>query len=282
MLASLELIVLVTALAGPMFRVRHVEVTGVRRLSAAQVISTAGLRQPGSIFTVDPRTIRHRLDTSTWVRYSTVSTVLPDRVTVHVEEWQPVATFHAGSGARYFVSEQAVALGPTGEKDSGDGLLDIDGPPGSEPRPGRRALDQRLLTALVNIQRALPQLIGQEARAFAIDGCGNVTLLSARGWRAQFGRVLTDEEFATLHDKVAALKAVAPSVDYNSPDLDTVNVMNPAAVGVRTKPKPSPSVLPAGRQAGARPTPAASPVSSPIAGSPSGSAAPVVEVTPCR
>ena len=32
-------------------------------------------------------------------------------------------------------------------------------------------------------------------------------MIAGRGWKAQFGRVLTPEEFSSLKDKVAALKA---------------------------------------------------------------------------
>lgn len=262
-LAVAELILLVVALAAPTFSVRHVEVLGTRRLTPQQVTAAAGLQHPGSIFAVDPSSIRRRLAGSTWVRSSTVSTTLPDRVTLRVDEWQPVAIFHAGAGTPYYLSSQAVALGRVEDGDARGGLVDIEGPGGADPRAGKRALDPQLLTALVNIERALPRLIGQEARAFTIDSCGNVTLQSARGWRAQFGRVLTPEEFATLQPKVAALRAVAPEVDYNSADLETVNVMNPAAVAVHVKSKPSPSQVPTGgasaRQAPAPATPAPGP-----------------------
>ena len=64
--------------------------------------------------------------------------------------------------------------------------------------------------------------------------------------------MLTPEEFASLRDKLAALKAIAGhgNVDYNSPDLLYVNVMNPAepAAGYRSRipatPSPSPGAKP--------------------------------------
>jgi hypothetical protein len=47
--------------------------------------------------------------------------------------------------------------------------------------------------------------------------------------------VLTPEEFSSLRDKVAALKAASAKVNYDSPDLDYVNVMNPTQVAVMTR-----------------------------------------------
>jgi hypothetical protein len=93
--------------------------------------------------------------------------------------------------------------------------------------------------ALVNLQRQLPGLIGQQARSFTVDACGNLTLVVARGWQVQFGRVLTPEELAALPEKVAALRqAQAGGVNYDDPRLRYVNVMNPSAVAIADWPSP--------------------------------------------
>jgi hypothetical protein len=112
------------------------------------------------------------------------------------------------------------------------------------------------------MQRGLPGLIGQEVASFIVDSCGELTLISKRGWKVYFGRVLTPEEFATLHDKLAALKAIAgnSNVNYNSVDLAYVNVMNPVEPAVAYKPHPTPSPSPS---PGASPKPTPSPIPSP-------------------
>jgi cell division septal protein FtsQ len=177
-------------------------------------------------------------------------------VLVQVSEWQPIAGYHAGkSGKLYFLSDQAVVLGPASPTGP---LVDVQGPAGADPKVGDRALDVQLLTALVNIQRGLPGLIGQEVSGFVFDSCGQLTLVAKRGWKVYFGRVLTPEEFTTLREKVASLKAIAANVNYSSPDLDYVNVMNPSepAVGYKSlQPKPP---TPA---AGATPQPSPTPAS---------------------
>jgi len=136
-------------------------------------------------------------------------------------------------------------LGPTTVEGT---LVDVQGPAGADPRVGDHPLDAQLLTALVNIQRGFPALIGQQVAGFIVDSCGDLTLISKRGWKVYFGRVLTPEEFATLHDKLAALKAIAGhgNVDYNSIDLAYVNVMNPAepAAGYKSSQPATPSPSP--------------------------------------
>jgi cell division septal protein FtsQ len=195
------------------------------------------------VVAVDGESDRHHLLDQVWVRTATVDPQLDGTVVVRISEWQPIAAYHAGASKHYFLlSSQAMVLGPAATAGT---LVDVQGPAGADPRIGAQALDPTLLTALVNIQRGFPALIGQEVSGFILDCSGDLTLISKRGWKVYFGRVLTPEEFATLHDKLAALKAIAghDNVDYNSVDLAYVNVMNPSepAAGYKSRQPPSPS-----------------------------------------
>ena len=240
---------------GPALAVQTIDVVGAQHMTRAQVARAAGLTEGASVLSVDGESDRQRLVNQTWVRTATVVPQLTGVVLVQVSEWQPIAGYHAGkSGKLYFLSDQAVVLGlasPTGP------LVDVQGPAGADPKVGDRALDVQLLTALVNIQRGLPGLIGQEVSGFVFDSCGQLTLVAKRGWRVYFGRVLTPEEFTTLREKVASLKAIAANVNYSSPDLDYVNVMNPSepAVGYKSL-QPKPPAPAAGASPQPSPTPA--------------------------
>jgi POTRA domain, FtsQ-type len=246
---------------GPALSVQTVEVTGSDHLTSDQVAQLAGLAGGASVLSVDAEADRAKLLNQTWVQGATVIPYLPGSVLVHISEWQPVAVYHSGANASLFLmSDQAVilALAP-----SAAGLVDVQGPGGADPKVGQRPIEQVLLTALVNMQRGFPALLGQQVSGFIFDSCGNLTLIAKRGWKVYFGRVLTPEEFTTLHDKVAALKAIQGrgQVNYNSSDLEYVNVMNPAepAVGFHSRlnpPTPSPSP-------GATPRPSPSPAPSP-------------------
>lgn len=249
-LAGLALAALLALLVAPAFQVREIDVSGNQRLTAAQVVAAAGLQHPGSVFQVDPGQLQRRLTATTWVRAAAVSAQLPDRVRIHVDEWQPAAMYRAAGGTPWYLSAEAVALGPAGADAAG--LLEIDGPARPAPRSGRAALDRTLLVALVNIQRSLPEIIGQQVQSFTIDSCGNLTMNATTGWKAQFGRVNTPEELATLKDKVAALRAIAVSGTVDFSHVGYVNLMNPYAVAV-------PQRSPTPRPARATPSPAASP-----------------------
>jgi hypothetical protein len=261
-MALAELVFAILLVNGPLFQVRHVDVQGAGRLGPSQVRSLAGLDRPLSLFAVDAPTIRRKLTASAWVRGATVSTRLPDTVVVAVEEWQPVAAYQAGpQGRAYFLSDRGLVLGAAADQSP---VLAIQGPAGPEPRTGQVPVELPLLTALVNIQRQLPSLIGQEVAGFQLDGCGNLTMTVKKGWRAVFGRVFTPEEIAALKDKLSALKSISAEVNFNSPDLDYVNLMNPREPAVKLK-----SAKPA-------PTPTPAPTATPAPG-PSPSIAPVVK-----
>ena len=252
LIAAGEVALLAWLWFGPVFAVHSVQVGGMRHLTAGQVAQYAGLQGGGSVLSVDGSAAQQRLQDQVWVRSATVQPQLPGTVVVQVSEWQPVAVYHAGASKKLFwMSSQAVVLGAAA---NAGGLVDVQGPAGTDPRPGDRVLDPALLTALVNIQHAMPTLVGQDVAGFIFDSCGNLTLLAKRGWKVYFGRVLTPEEFATLRDKLTALKAIAGNgnVDYSSTDLEYVNVMNAnePAVAYRSKEPP-----PASPSPGASPSP---------------------------
>ena len=244
---------------GPTLSIKSVEISGAHHLTAAQVAAALGLESSRSILAVDGESDRRRLLDQVWVRTATVDPQLDGTVLVHVSEWQPVAAYHAGATKHYFLlSSQAMVLGPA---TSAGALVDIQGPAGADPKVGSQAIDPALLVALVNIQRGLPGLIGQEVAGFIFDSCGDLTLVSKRGWKVYFGRVFTPEEFSSLHEKLAALKAIAGhgNVDYNSGDLVYVNVMNPSepAAGYKSRAPATPTPSPGA------PQPSPSPVAAP-------------------
>ena len=231
---------------GPALSVQSVDVVGAHHMSARQVAQAAGLGQGASVISVDGESGRQRLLDQIWIRTASVQPELPGTVLIQVSEWEPIAVYHAGKSTTLFLlSDQAVVLGTA----TSDGaLIDVQGPAGNDPRIGDRPLDPQLLVALVNIQRDLPGMLGQQVSGFIFDSCGDLTLLAKKGWKVYFGRVLTPEQFTALGDKLAALKAIAGkgNVDYNSADLEYVNVMNPAepAVGYKSLERPTPSPSP--------------------------------------
>ena len=255
--AVLECALLAWLVFGPAFSIRTVHVTGARHLSISQVLAAAGLDPNASVLTIDGQSDEQRLLDQTWIRAASVQPQLDGTLDISVSEWVPVAAYHSGaSGKLFLLSDQAVVLGPA---PSAGALTNIQGPAGHDPKTGDRALDPELLVALVNMQRLLPGLIGQQVSHFIVDSCGDLTMVSMRGWKVYFGRVLTPEEYASLRDKLAALKAINGKVNYDSADLDYVNVMNPSEPAVAFKSKEPPPPSPAASPSPGAPSPSPSP-----------------------
>jgi cell division protein FtsQ len=255
--AVAEIALLAWLWGGPLLSVRTVEVYGTHHLTARQVGDAAGIVDGASIVSVDAQAAQERLLQQVWVRTATVQPQFPSTVVIRISEWQPIAVFHTGTSTKLFwLSDQAVVLGST---PNAAGLVQIQGPAGNDPRAGDRAIDPQLLTALVNMQRLMPTLVGQDVASFIFDSCGDLTMVAKKGWKVYFGRVLTPEEFASLRDKLSALKAIAGNgnVDYSSTDLEYVNVMNPSepAVGYRSREPAVPSPVPGATPAPAPPNP---------------------------
>jgi cell division protein FtsQ len=263
--AVLEVAALVWLWFGPMLAVQSVEVAGARHVTTDQLAAAAGLKSSSSVISVDSESAREQLLKLVWVRTATVQPELPGTVVIEVSEWEPIAVYHAGTSTnRFLLSSQAVVLAPTGPV---AGLVDVQGPAGSDPKVGDHPLDPQLLTALVNMQRAMPTLVGQDVAGFIFDSCGDLTMIAKKGWKVYFGRVLTPEEFASLRDKLAALRAISGRglVNYASADLDYVNVMNPSepAVAYKSREKPPPTPTPSPGAPAPTPKPSPSPTPNP-------------------
>jgi len=249
-LAGLEVALLVWLWFGPMLAVSSVQVMGAHHMTAADIARAAGVTGSSSVISVDGEAAHRYLLDQVWIRTATVEPQLPGTILIEVSEWDPVAVYHSGpSTALFMLSSQGVVLGRAGNS---GGLVDVQGPAGNDPRAGDRPLDPQLVTAIVNMQKAMPTLVGQDVSGFIFDSCGDLTMIARKGWKVYFGRVLTPEQFASLHDKLAALKAISGRgmVDYGSSDLLYVNVMNPSepAVGYKSRqphpPSPSPGATP--------------------------------------
>jgi len=258
--AGVETALLVWLWFGPALAVNSVRVVGAHHMTAAQVAAAAGINSSSSVISVDGQWADGRLRDQVWVRAASVQPELPGTVVIQVSEWEPVVAYHAGLSTNLFlISNQGVVLGAAA---GSGGLVAVQGPAGNDPRAGDRPLDPQLVTAMVNMRNAMPTLVGQDITGFVFDSCGDLTMIAKKGWKVYFGRVLTPEQFASLRDKLAALKAISGKglVDYSSSDLLYVNVMNPSepAVGYKSRQPHPPSPSP-----GATPPPSPSPTPNP-------------------
>ena len=80
-------------LASPLVAVERVDVEGVTYADAALVDSVAESMKGVSVLTVDTETARRRLEADPWIASARISTYLPDRVLIEVQERRPAGWF---------------------------------------------------------------------------------------------------------------------------------------------------------------------------------------------
>jgi hypothetical protein len=86
------------ATRSPLFRMRHLEVTGTVRLSVERVAALGGLDDRANVFWMDLGWVEQRIEADPWVADASVSRNLPGSVHVHIVERAPVAAIKASQG----------------------------------------------------------------------------------------------------------------------------------------------------------------------------------------
>lgn len=92
----------------PAFRLREVEVTGLRLQTAAQVLREAGLRYQVPIWQIRPAQLAARLERDPLIEGATVRIVWPDRLVIDVVERTAVAALPARGGGYWWVDRFGV------------------------------------------------------------------------------------------------------------------------------------------------------------------------------
>src|SRR5712691_13161162 len=143
-----EIFALLFLLAQPAFRPRHVEVLGLKHLTAAQVTDALNLPRDRNLFLLSQADLAKRLQALPWVRSARVSLALPDRVSVKVTEWRPSAVLQVGE-ATYYLNDTGEVLDPAAEAGS---LPVINRPDFGPVRSGQRAVGSDLLPMLLQLR----------------------------------------------------------------------------------------------------------------------------------
>jgi cell division protein FtsQ len=109
----------------PRFSVKQVSVAGLSRVSENDLMSRVKLRTDSNtnIFAVDMDEIRMRVEEIQWVRYATVSRVLPDQILIRVKERIPLGYARIHGHIYEFDAESAI-LEPDSTSDLNKPILD--------------------------------------------------------------------------------------------------------------------------------------------------------------
>jgi cell division septal protein FtsQ len=131
----------------PRFSVKQVSVTGLKRVSEDDLMARVKLRtdRNTNIFAVDLEDIRTRVEQIQWIRYATVSRVLPDQVLIRVVEREPVG-YARLRGHIYEFDAESTILEPDAASDLKLPILDGLSESDTEQNLSKIAMYNRILT----------------------------------------------------------------------------------------------------------------------------------------
>jgi cell division septal protein FtsQ len=97
------------AARSPRFAVTLVEVTGQSRLTREEILAAAAIAPDANLLTLDPGDVAARLRALPLIRHAEMIRILPNRVTLVVEERRPFTIVNAGR--LHWIDEEGVDLG---------------------------------------------------------------------------------------------------------------------------------------------------------------------------
>ena len=222
-------------LAQPAFRPQQIAVSGTTHLTAAQVIAALDLPPDRSIFFLNQGELEQRLQALPWIRSSSVSLALPDRVAVQVTEWTPSAVLQVGEST-YYLNDQGVVLDSATEAGR---LAIIDRPDFGRVQDGQQAISSDLLQMLLQLRAGFASAFKVSVMSFQLDRHDLLTAETDRGWAIIFGQMATADDRATLEPKLAALHALSSRVDLTLAPIAYIELENPGAPAVRMRSRKS-------------------------------------------
>ena len=102
--------VALVVLASPLVAVRTVQVEGAKYSDAALVRSVSDSLKGKSVLTVDTKTARERLESDPWIKSARITTSLPSRVMIQINERIPVAWFLGVDNRARVIDEDGLVL----------------------------------------------------------------------------------------------------------------------------------------------------------------------------
>ena len=106
----LSIAVVLVVLASPIVAVRTVQVEGAKYADAALVRSVSDSLKGKSVLTVDTKTASERLESDPWIKSARITTSLPSRVLIQINERIPVAWFLGVDNRARVIDEDGLVL----------------------------------------------------------------------------------------------------------------------------------------------------------------------------
>lgn len=204
--AIVALVLVVVAWFTPAMAVRTVEVSGLDRVSEAEVVSALGVDKGTPLLQVDTAAAAHRVAGIGRVSSVSVHRSFPSTIRVDVTERVPVAFSDTGGGPH---------------------LLDADGvdfaaeppPPGVPQITVPDPADTELVRSVLGVVAGMPPQLRDQVTAITVESPSDIAFEVGDGRMLRWGDVERSELKAQV--ALAVLQQPGQTVDVSSPNLPT-------------------------------------------------------------
>ncbi len=201
-----------------------VEVRGVERLEASQVIAAAALAEGASVRSLPLEEARERVEALPWVEEAVITRLDPVSLEIAITERVPIMRTEGPSGS-LLVDESGRVLGEVCA-DCGDGQLPVVRLDVRAPAPGRDVDSVPTLANALTVMRSMPgPLRAEVVELVALGTIDELNLLRADGIVVRIGRA------DRLEEKWRSLGAVLE--DLGGERVRQIDVRAPLAPVVR-------------------------------------------------
>lgn len=165
----------------PMFTISEVNVQGTHRLAPAELVEHGGLAGQ-NLLALSVESTEGALLKDPWVQAVTIQRYLPNRVSIIIQEREPVAIWQTGN-RRFLVGKDGAVLEETFVPSD---LPVIQAMEGNAPSPGD-TLDSSTIALTLTLLDLLPKELGDPAKRFEYLSYGGLVVETQSGKRARFG-----------------------------------------------------------------------------------------------
>ena len=174
--------IVLVVLASPIVAVRTVNVEGAKYADAALVRSVAESLKGKSVLTVDTKTAQQRLEGDPWIKSVRISTSLPSRVLIQINERTPVAWFLGVDNRARVIDENGLVLSVVEGRPTKYTWIEGTGPnltPGASSAEAYRAAGQ--------LAMSLPPELAPMVKHLGVAGSEQITMTLKNGTIIYFG-----------------------------------------------------------------------------------------------
>lgn len=169
-------------LASPLVAVRTVQVEGAKYADAALVRSVSDSLKGKSVLTVDTKTASERLESDPWIKSARITTSLPSRVLIQINERMPVAWFLGVDNRARVIDEDGLVLSVVEGRPTQYMWIDGTGPnltAGASSAAAYRAAGQ--------LAMSLPSELAPMVKHLGVAGTEAITMTLKTGTVINFG-----------------------------------------------------------------------------------------------